>query len=68
MSFKAVILWTDVVLWTMLLGLGLYVVVVRRDAALRATMREFVFAHLRGAGQHVVVDGVGQPALSPCLA
>ena len=39
MSFKAVILWTDVVLWTMLLGLSLYVVVVRRDAALRATWR-----------------------------
>lgn len=45
MSFKAVILWTDVVLWTMLLGLGLYVVVVRRDAALRATWRRVFQSH-----------------------
>jgi peptide/nickel transport system permease protein len=39
LPFKFVTLWTDVVLWVMLLGLGLYVRQVRRDAALRATWR-----------------------------
>lgn len=37
MGFKLVILWTDVVLWLMLLGLGAYVAHVRRDPSLRAT-------------------------------
>jgi peptide/nickel transport system permease protein len=40
MDFKAVILWTDVVLWLMLALLGLYVRHVRRDDALRATWRK----------------------------
>ena len=39
LPFKFVMLWTDVVLWVMLLGLGLYGRQVRRDAALRATWR-----------------------------
>ena len=39
LPFKFVTLWTDVVLWVMLLGLGVYVRQVRRDAALRATWR-----------------------------
>ena len=37
LPFKFVTLWTDVVLWVMLLGMGVYVRQVRRDAALRAT-------------------------------
>ncbi|HET8870030.1 MAG TPA: ABC transporter permease subunit, partial [Aquabacterium sp.] len=39
MSFKPVFLWTDVVLWLMLIGLASYVWSVRRDPALRATWR-----------------------------
>ncbi len=39
LPFKFVMLWTDVVLWVMLWGLGLYIRQVRRDAALRATWR-----------------------------
>lgn len=39
MSFKVVVLWTDVVLWVMLLGLAWYVRLVRRDEPLRATWR-----------------------------
>jgi peptide/nickel transport system permease protein len=43
MQFKAVILWTDVVLWLMLIGLAQYIRVVRRDEALSATwQRVFV--------------------------
>lgn len=40
MGFKAVILWSDVVLWLMLLGLAQYVRVVLRDEALRSTWRK----------------------------
>lgn len=39
LPFKIVLLWTDVVLWLMLLGLGIYIRMVRRDAALSATWR-----------------------------
>jgi peptide/nickel transport system permease protein len=39
MPFKFVTLWTDVVLWLMVLGLIAYVVSVRRDEALVATWR-----------------------------
>ena len=39
MDFKVVILWTDMVLWMMLVGLLVYIVQVRRDASLRATWR-----------------------------
>ena len=43
MSFKPVILWTDVVMWLMVLSLLWYVRGVRRDPALRATWAK-VFA------------------------
>lgn len=44
LPFKFVMLWTDVVLWVMLLGLGIYVRQVRCDAALRATWRRVFVA------------------------
>ena len=37
MNFKPVILWTDAVMWLMVLCLAWYVHAIRRDAALRAT-------------------------------
>lgn len=40
MPFKAVILWTDVVMWLMLLGLGVYVRQVRRNESLSETWRQ----------------------------
>jgi peptide/nickel transport system permease protein len=40
MPFKAVILWTDVVMWLLLLGLGAYIVQVRRNESLSATWRQ----------------------------
>ena len=39
LPFKLVVLWTDVVLWGMLVGLLAYVRVVRRDETLQATWR-----------------------------
>jgi peptide/nickel transport system permease protein len=39
MQFKAVILWSDVILWLMLLGLAQYIRIVLRDEALRGTWR-----------------------------
>lgn len=39
MGFKFVVLWTDVVMWLMVLGVLLYVRTVRKDDALRATWR-----------------------------
>lgn len=54
MGFKAVILWTDVVLWLMLLGLAQYVRVVRRDEALRATWQR-VFVTPAGMASAVVL-------------
>jgi peptide/nickel transport system permease protein len=54
MPFKAVILWTDVVLWLMLLGLAQYIRVVRRDEALRATWQR-VFVTQAGMASAVVL-------------
>lgn len=54
MGFKAVILWTDVVLWLMLLGLAQYVRVVLRDEALRATWQR-VFVTDAGMASAVVL-------------
>jgi peptide/nickel transport system permease protein len=57
MSFKPVILWTDVVLWLMLLGLGLYVLKVRRDELLRASWLK-VFAVPAAMASAVVLAGM----------
>ena len=54
MGFKAVILWTDVVLWLMLLGLAQYVRVVLRDESLRATWQR-VFVTDAGMASAVVL-------------
>jgi len=54
MGFKVVILWTDVVLWLMLLGLVQYIRVVRRDEALRATWQR-VFVTQAGMASAVVL-------------
>ncbi|MES2092163.1 MAG: ABC transporter permease [Pseudomonadota bacterium] len=57
MDFKAVILWTDVVLWVMLAGLLVYIVQVRRDASLLATWRN-VFVSPAAMASTVVLGGM----------
>ena len=59
MSFKVVVLWTDVVLWIMLAGLFAYVLVVRRDAALRATWRRVFHSGAAMASCAVLVGMLG---------
>jgi peptide/nickel transport system permease protein len=54
MGFKFVVLWTDVVLWLMLLGLAQYIRVVRRDESLRATWQR-VFVTQAGMASAVVL-------------
>lgn len=54
MGFKAVILWTDVVLWLMLLGLMFYIRTVRRDESLKATWQR-VFVTDAGMASAVVL-------------
>ena len=55
LPFKFVILWTDVVLWVMLLGSVVYVRQTRRDAALRATWRRVFVAPSAMASTVVLV-------------
>jgi peptide/nickel transport system permease protein len=55
MGFKIVILWTDVVLWLMLLGLAQYIRVVRRDEALSGTWRKVFMAPAAMASAVVLV-------------
>ncbi len=59
MSFKVVVLWTDVVLWIMLAGLFAYVLVVRRDAALRATWSRVFHSGAAMASCMVLVGMLG---------
>jgi peptide/nickel transport system permease protein len=54
MNFKPVFLWTDVVLWLMVLALMVYVRHVRRDASLSATWRQ-VFAKPAAMASSVVL-------------
>lgn len=66
MSFKPVLLWTDVVIWLMLVGLGLYVLKVRRDEALRATWGK-VFATPAAMASAVVLVLMLLLTLADCL-
>lgn len=54
MGFKVVVLWTDAVLWLMLLGLAQYIRIVRRDESLRATWQR-VFVTPAGMASAVVL-------------
>ncbi|MGE5453185.1 MAG: ABC transporter permease [Acidobacteriota bacterium] len=59
MSFKVVVLWTDVVLWIMLAGLLAYVFIVRRDAALKATWQRVFHSAAAMASCAVLISMLG---------
>jgi peptide/nickel transport system permease protein len=66
MSFKPVILWTDVVMWLMVLSLLRYVRGVRRDPALRATWAK-VFAGPAAMASGVVLAFLLLLTMVDCL-